>query len=380
MTIGSAQLKKYIEMMAQRRASDLFITADVPPSLKIDGKIQAVSEKALSSEEARKAIYSMMTGEQRQEFEDEKECNFAISSDELGRFRANVFQQQGQVGMVLRKIETIIPSVEHLGLPPLLNDLAMTKRGLILFVGTTGSGKSTSLAAMVGHRNRKGSGHILCIEDPIEFVHKPANCIITQREVGIDTESYSVALKNALRQTPDVVLIGEIRDRETMQQAMAFTETGHLCLTTLHASHAVHALERIINLFPKDLRHQVLMDLSLNLKAIIAQSLIPRRDQPGRLPVVETLVNTPLISDLINKGKLHEINSVMKKSAKYGMKTFDQGLYELYADGHISEKDALHYANSANEVRLMIKLGTRQNNNSLAVALDGVTLLDSDSE
>ncbi len=346
--------------VVDKKASDLFITAGRPPSIKVNGKILSVSEQVLSAEQAETIVLSIMDDKQRAEFNDKHECNFAISSEGVGRFRVSAFYQRGSIGMVLRRIETKIPTTAELTLPPILDDLAMTKRGLIIFVGATGTGKSTSLAAMVGHRNRNSTGHIITIEDPIEFVHQHEKCIVTQREVGIDTESFDVALRNTLRQAPDVILIGEIRTRETMQQAVTFAETGHLCLATLHANNANQALDRIQHFFPNEGHDQLWMDLSLNLKAMIAQQLIPTSDGKGRKAAIEILINTPLVSDLIRKGEVHQLKELMEKSTEHGMQTFDQALYELYIAGEISYEDALLYADSANNVRLKIKMGTTE--------------------
>jgi twitching motility protein PilU len=346
-----------LQLMVHKKASDLFITSGWSPSLKVNGTLQAVSKTKLSASQALEIVHGVMTDAQKEEFDTTNECQFAIQRPDVGRFRVSAFIQKDDAGMVLRRIESVIPTVEELGIPPILNDLAMTKRGLIIFVGATGTGKSTSLAAMVGHRNRNSSGHIITIEDPVEYVHDHAGCIITQREVGIDTESYEMALKNTLRQAPDVILIGEIRTRETMNHAIAFAETGHLCLSTLHANNANQALDRIIHFFPEEAHQQLFMDLSLNLKAMIAQQLIPTIDGKGRRPVIEILINTPLASDMIRKGDVHKLKELMKNSGEQGMNTFDQALYELYAKGDISYDDALLYADSSNEVRLMIKLG-----------------------
>ncbi len=366
-----------LKLMVHKKASDLFITAGMPPSLKIHGRIQPVAETALTPDQARETVLSVMNERQRREFEETKECNFAISASGVGRFRVSAFVQRNYAGMVLRRIETRIPTIEELHLPPVLKNLAMTKRGLVIFVGATGTGKSTSLAAMIGYRNQNSNGHIVTIEDPIEFVHQHAGCIVTQREVGIDTESYEVALRNTLRQAPDVILIGEIRSRETMDYAIQFAETGHLCLSTLHANNANQALDRIINFFPEDRRDQLLMDLSLNLKAIVAQQLIPTPDGKGRRVAVEVLINTPLAADMIRKGEIHKLKELMKRSTQQGMKTFDQALFELYQAGEITYEDALHHADSANEVRLMIKLGKRDPE-SLAQAAEGLSLVDPD--
>ena len=345
-----------LRALVAKKGSDLFITANFPPAMKVDGKMTPVSQQALSSGHTQMLARSIMNDRQAADFEAHKECNFAISPAGIGRFRVNVFMQQGQVGIVLRVITTAIPNFEDLQLPPVLKDVAMTKRGLVIFVGATGSGKSTSLAAMVGYRNENSYGHIITIEDPVEFVHPHKNCIVTQREVGVDTESWEAALKNTLRQAPDVILIGEIRDREVMEHAIAFSETGHLCLATLHANNANQAMDRIINFFPEDRRPQLLMDLSLNLKGVVSQRLIPLKEGKGRVPAVEVLLNSPLISDLIFKGEIHEIKEIMKKSRELGMQTFDQALFELYEQGSIGYEDALRFADSTNEVRLAIKL------------------------
>jgi len=366
-----------LKLMDQKKASDLFITAGLPPSMKVDGRITPITQSPLMPLETAEIVASMMTPAQRDEFEATHECNFAISESGVGRFRASAFYQRGQVGVVLRRIETYIPTIEELKLPPILKNLSMTKRGLIIFIGATGTGKSTSLAAMIGYRNKNGSGHIVTIEDPIEFVHNHQNCIITQRDVGIDTESYEVALKNTLRQAPDVILLGEVRDRETMKYAIAFAETGHLCLATLHANNANGAMDRIINFFPEDRRPQLFMDLSLNLKAFIAQQLIPRADGKGRRVCVEILLGTPLAHDLIRKGELHKLKDLMKQSRQQGMITFDQALFELYKTSEITYDDALHYADSANEVRLMIKLD-KGDIDQYAAAMEGIELVEED--
>lgn len=367
-----------LKLMVSKKASDLFITAGMPPSIKVNGKLKPVSQTTLTPDQARDIVYSVMNDNQRAEFERTNECNFAISASGVGRFRASAFVQRNFAGMVLRRIETRIPTIDELNLPPILKNLSMVKRGLVIFVGATGTGKSTSLASIIGYRNQNSTGHIITIEDPIEFVHQHAGCIITQREVGIDTSDYGVALKNTLRQAPDVILIGEVRSRETMDYAIAFAETGHLCLCTLHANNANQALDRIINFFPEDRRDQLFMDLSLNLKAIVAQQLLPRADGKGRRVAVEVLVNTPLAADLIRKGEVHKLKDLMKRSGQQGMRTFDQALYELYSNNEISYDDALQYADSANEVRLMIKLG-KGDPEKFAEAMDGVSLLDEKS-
>jgi twitching motility protein PilU len=349
-----------LKLMKHKKASDLFITAGVAPSIKVDGRIQAITSQSLTPEQAREFCYGIMNEEQRKQFEKTNECNFAIHPKEIGRFRVNVFMQQSYVGMVLRTIETDIPQIEELKLPKVIRDIAMTRRGLVIFVGGTGSGKSTSLAAMIGYRNDHSYGHIVTIEDPIEFVHAHKNCIITQREVGVDTESFEIALRNAMRQAPDVILIGEIRTRETMDMAVVFAETGHLCLATLHANNTYQALDRIINFFPEDRRDQLLMDLSLNLKAIVSQRLIPRQGSKGRVPAVEVMINSPLIADLILKGKVNELREIIAKSGEAGMQTFDQSLFNLYDSDLITYEDALRNADSVNDLRLRIKLESKR--------------------
>ena len=345
-----------LKAMVAKKGSDLFITTGFPPAIKLDGKMTPVASQQLTMQHTSDLTRAMMNDKQAQEFEGTKECNFAINPGGIGRFRVNAFMQMGRIGMVLRTITTAIPKFEDLNLPPVLKDVVMTKRGLIIMVGGTGSGKSTSLAAMVGYRNENSYGHIITIEDPVEYVHEHKNCVITQREVGVDTDSWHAALKNTLRQAPDVILIGEIRDRETMDYAIAFAETGHLCMATLHANSANQALDRIINFFPEERKHQVLMDLSLNIRALVSQRLIPKKDSKGRAAAVEIMLNSPLISDLIFKGEVHEIKEIMKKSKELGMQTFDQHLFDLYEGGQISYEDALRNADSVNELRLMIKL------------------------
>jgi twitching motility protein PilU len=367
-----------LKLMVHKNASDLFITAGIPPSMKINGKIMPVVKGSLTPDQAKQIVYSIMNQDQINEFENTHECNFALSRSGIGRFRVNVFQQRNQAGMVLRKIETVIPTFEQLNLPMLLKDLAMTKRGIILFVGGTGTGKSTSLASMVDYRNANSHGHIITIEDPIEYVHHHKGCIVTQREVGIDTRTFDDALVNTLRQAPDVILIGEIRHPETMDHAIAFAETGHLCLATLHANNANQAMDRIINFFPEERRPQLLMDLSLNLKAIVSQRLIPMASGEGRRAAIEILINTPLMADLILKGEVHEMKSLMKKSGEQGMKTFDQALFELFRDGVITQEEALRNADSPNEVRLMIKLAEQGGIDELGTSLDGLTLESTD--
>ena len=345
-----------LRLMSQKKGSDLFITAGFPPAIKIDGKINPVSNQTLSAQHTAELARSIMNDRQAADFEATKECNFAISPSGIGRFRVNALVQQGRVAVVCRTINMTIPNLDELGLPPVIKDIGMTKRGLIIFVGGTGTGKTTSLAAMVDYRNTNSYGHIITIEDPIEYVHDHKNCIVTQREVGIDTDSWEAALKNTLRQAPDVILMGEIRDRETMEHAVAFAETGHLCMATLHANSANQALDRIINFFPEERRPQLLMDLSLNLRAMVSQRLLPKKDGKGRVAAVEIMLNSPLISDLIFKGEIHEIKEIMKKSRELGMQTFDQALFDLYEAGKITYEDALRNADSVNDLRLQIKL------------------------
>jgi twitching motility protein PilU len=374
-----SDFQKLLKMMIRKEASDLFITAGLPPSLKIHGTIAPVSESPLNADQVRKLAWSLMNDHQREEFEETQECNFAIAPPDTGRFRVNVFQQKNHVGIVLRRIKTEIPTFAELEIPETLAALSMAKRGLVIIVGATGTGKSSTLAAMIGHRNRNSRGHIITVEDPIEYVHEHGGCIVTQREVGVDTATFEAALRNTLRQAPDVILIGEIRTRETMEHAIAFAETGHLCLTTLHANNANQALDRILNFFPKDRREQTLLDLSLNLKAIIGQQLIPTADQQSRCVAVEILINTPLVSQMIRDGNVAELKNVMSKSNQQGMITFDQALYELYKAKKISYEDALHHADSANELRLMIKLGQKAGLKKMQDSLSGVTLVDVDN-
>ena len=368
-----------LKLMVHKNASDLFITAGVAPTMKVHGKLSPVSQATLTPAQSRDIIHAIMSPQQREDFEKHHECQFAISASGIGRFRVSAFYQRNHAGMVLRKIETVIPTIEELSLPPIIQDIAMTKRGLVLFVGATGSGKSTSMAAMLGFRNQNSTGHIVSIEDPIEFIHQHAGCIVTQREVGIDTESFEVALRNTLRQAPDVILIGEVRTRETMDLAIAFAETGHLCLATLHANNANQALDRIINFFPDDRRNQLLMDLSLNLKAMIAQQLIPVPDGKRRCLVTEILINSPLVSDLIRRGEIHSLKPLMAKSRHEGMHTFDQSLFKHYREGSIAYEDAINHADSANELRLMIKLSeTESDAHTLSAGMDGVTIEEAD--
>jgi twitching motility protein PilU len=349
-------MRDLLTLMVEKKGSDLFITRDFPPAIKIDGKVTPVSKTKLTQENTKALAYAVMNDRQIKEYEATKECNFAISPTGIGRFRCNGFIQQGACGLVLRTIETEVPNVDKLGLPAVLKEIIMTKRGLVIMVGGTGSGKSTSLAAMIDHRNANSYGHIITIEDPIEYVHPHKNCIIMQREVGVDTDDWDIALKNTLRQAPDVILLGEIRDRQTMEFGIAFAETGHLAVATLHANSSNQALDRIINFFPEERRQQLLMDLSLNLRAVISQRLLKKSDGKGRVAAIEILMNSPLISDLILKGEVHGIKEIMARSNEMGMKTFDQALFDLYEADLISFDDALRNADSQNELRLRIKL------------------------
>jgi twitching motility protein PilU len=373
--MDQGQAEKFVfdllRMMLAKNASDLFITNGFPPALKVDGKVTPVTNQTLTNQQCKEIARSIMNDKQAAEFDATKECNFAIGLPNVARFRVNAFIQRGAVGLVFRTITTKIPKLEELGLPDVLKEIAMTKRGLVIFVGATGSGKSTSLAAMVGYRNENSYGHIITIEDPIEFVHDHRNCIVTQREVGVDTENWFAALKNTLRQAPDVILIGEIRDRETMDYAIAFAETGHLCLATLHANSTNQALDRIINFFPEERRQQLLMDLSLNAKAFVSQRLIPKKESKGRVPAVEVMLNSPLISDLIFKGEVHEIKEIMAKSRELGMQTFDQALFDLHEADMITYEDTLRNADSVNDIRLKIKLeGKESKDKDLSAGLD----------
>ena len=365
-----------LRLMLSRNGSDLFITADFPPAIKVDGKITKVSNQALTGNHTLALARSIMNDKQVAEFERTKECNFAVAPPALGRFRVNTFIQQGKVGMVMRVVPQAIPTLDGLGMPAVLKDIALTKRGLVVFVGATGSGKSTTQAAMIDWRNEHSFGHIITVEDPVEFVHPHKNCVVTQREVGLDTDSWQAALKNALRQAPDVILMGEIRDRETMDLALAFAETGHLCLATLHANSANQALDRVINFFPEDRRTQLLMDLSLNLKAFVSQRLVPKQSGVGRIAAVEIMLNSPLISDLIFKGEVAEIKEIMKKSRNLGMQTFDQALFDLFEGEHITYEDALRNADSVNDLRLQIKLHSqRARSKDLAAGTENLTIV-----
>lgn len=371
-----------LKMMLEKEGSDLFITAGFPPAMKLHGKMTPMSKTPLTPEQSQMLVRSVMNDKQVKEFEATMECNFAISPASVGRFRVNAFIQQGHSGMVLRTITSEIPDFDKLGLPPVLKDVVLAKNGLVLLVGGTGSGKSTSLAAMLGVRNKQTHGHIITIEDPVEYVHPHQGCLITQREVGVDTDSWEIALKNTLRQAPNVILIGEIRDRETMEHAIQFAETGHLCLSTLHANSANQAMDRIINLFPEEKRQQLLMDLSFNLKSIVAQRLLPRKGG-GRVAAIEILLKSPLISDLIFKGEVHEIKSIMQKSKELGMQTFDMHLFELYEGGLITYEDALRFADSANELRLKIKLEgaeAKKSGGTLGEEAAGLELIDKEED
>ncbi|MCB5190315.1 PilT/PilU family type 4a pilus ATPase [Methylobacillus arboreus] len=378
--MDQGQAEKFVfdllRLMLGKKASDLFITAGFPPAMKIDGKMMPVTQQALTAQQAREIARAIMNDKQAAEFEASRECNFAIGMPGVARFRVNAFVQRGSVGLVFRTITTKIPRLEELGLPEILKEVAQAKRGLVIFVGGTGSGKSTSLAAMVGYRNENSHGHIITIEDPIEFVHEHKNCIITQREIGVDTDNWQTALKNTLRQAPDVILIGEIRDRETMDYAIAFAETGHLCMATLHANSTNQALDRIINFFPEERRHQLLMDLSLNVQAFVSQRLIARKGTTGRVAAMEIMINSPLISDLIFKGEVHEIKEIIAKSRELGMQTFDQSLFVLHEADLISYEDALRNADSVNDLRLRIKLeGKDAKDKDLSAGLDNLGIV-----
>ncbi len=373
---ASKFINDLLRLMLSRKGSDLFLTAEFPPAIKVDGKVTKVSPQALSAQHTLQLARAIMNDSQAADFERNKECNFAISPSGIGRFRVNAFMQQGAVGLVLRTIPAQLPTIASLELPEVLREVVQTKRGLVIVVGATGSGKSTTLAAMIDERNETTYGHIVTVEDPIEFVHPHKNCIVTQREIGLDTNTWEAALKNSLRQAPDVILMGEIRDRESMEHAVAFAETGHLCMATLHANSANQALDRIINFFPEDRRAQLLMDLSLNLRALISQRLLPRREGKGRVPAVEIMLNTPLISDLIFKGEVAEIKELMKRSREQGMQTFDQSLFDLYEEGRVTYEDALRNADSVNDLRLQIKLNSeRARGGDIAEGTEHLTIL-----
>ena len=373
---ASKFINDLLKLMVSRNGSDLFITGEFPPAMKVDGKVTKVSSQPLNAGHTLALARAIMNDKQAAEFERTKECNFAISPPGVGRFRVNAFIQQGKVGMVMRVIPAVLPTIDGLGVPQVLKEVVMAKRGLAILVGATGSGKSTTLAAMVDWRNEQSFGHIITIEDPVEFVHPHKNCVVTQREVGLDTDSWAAALKNTLRQAPDVILMGEVRDRETMEHAIAFAETGHLCLCTLHANSANQALDRIINFFPEERRAQLLMDLSLNLRAMVSQRLIPKQDSKGRSAVVEVMLNTPLISDLIFKGDVSEIKEIMKKSRNLGMQTFDQALFDAFESNAITYEDALRNADSVNDLRLQIKLNSqRAKSVDLAAGTEGFAII-----
>lgn len=369
-----------VNYMAKKNASDLFLTVDLPPCLKVNGAVMPISKTKLGQSDCEKLVLSTMNFEKKEEFKKRKELNFAIRSETAGRFRASAFYQRGEIGMVLRRIETQIPSPDSLLLPPILKELVMNKRGIIIFVGATGTGKSTSLAALVGHRNKNSRGHIVSIEDPIEFVHQHQGCIITQREVGVDTESFEMALKNTLRQAPDVILIGEIRTPETMQHAITFAETGHLVLATLHANNANQALDRISHFFPSDRHSQMWMDLSLNMRGIVAQQLVPTIDGHGRRAAIEILLNTPLVADTIRKGEVHKLKEIMGNSTEHGMQTFDQALYDLYTQEQISYENAIAHADSKNDLRLMIKMQSDNHIQELGASADSLSIEQSESD
>jgi twitching motility protein PilU len=368
-----------LRKMVERDGSDLFLTSGFPPAIKVDGTIHKATDTPLSTDQATMMVRSIMNDKQIKEFDATKECNFAIAPQGIGRFRVSAFVQQGMVGAVLRTITTEIPTLEDLDLPPILKDIVMNKRGLCIVVGGTGSGKSTTLAAMIGHRNENSRGHIISIEDPVEYVHPHRGCVITQREVGVDTETWHAALKNTLRQAPDVILIGEIRDKETMEYGIQFAETGHLCLATLHANSANQALDRIINFFPEERRQQLLMDLSLNTKAFVSQRLIPRVGGIGRVAAMEILLNTPLIQDLIFKGEVGQIKEIMAKSTRLGMQTFDQALFALYEDAVISYEEAMRNADSKNELRLRIKLESKRDSSIADHQSESLRIMEEDT-
>ena len=368
-----------LKKMVEKEGSDLFLTCGFPPAIKVDGSIHKATDTPLTADQAAMMVRSIMNDKQIKEFDATKECNFAIAPQGIGRFRVSAFIQQGMVGAVLRTITTEIPTLEGMDLPPILKDVVMNKRGLVIVVGGTGSGKSTTLAAMIGHRNENSKGHIVSIEDPVEFVHPHKGCVITQREVGVDTETWHAALKNTLRQAPDVILIGEIRDRETMQYGIQFSETGHLCLATLHANSANQALDRIINFFPEERRSQLLMDLSLNTKAFVSQRLIPRESGVGRIAAMEIMLNSPFIADLIFKGEVGQIKEIMAKSTRLGMQTFDQSLFTLYEEGTISYEEAMRNADSKNELRLRIKLESKRESSNDDRQSESLKIMEEDS-
>ncbi len=373
-------MQDLLRRMVDRKGSDLFITASFPPAIKVDGEVRPQTEQALSPEQSAVLVRSIMNDRQTREFDATKEANFAIAPPGIGRFRVSAFQQQGHTGCVIRQINSKIPTIEELELPPILKDIVMSKRGLVIVVGATGSGKSTTLASMVGYRNEKTRGHIVTIEDPVEYVHQHRGCVVTHREVGVDTESWHTALKNTLRQAPDVIMIGEIRDRETMEYGIQFAETGHLVLATLHANSSNQALDRIINFFPEEKREQLLMDLSLNIRAMVSQRLVPREKAEGRIAAMEIMIGTPLISDLIFRGEVAKIKEVMSRSNRLGMKTFDQALFELFEAGQISYEEGLRNADSKNELRLRIKLESKREDRLQAEASSTLRIVDESNE
>jgi twitching motility protein PilU len=376
---ATRMMQTLLKKMVAKEGSDLFITAGFPPAIKIDGEIHKAAEQSLTPAQSAVIVRAIMNDKQAKQFDATQECNFAIFPQGIGRFRVSAFVQQGQVGAVIRRIVTEIPTVEDLGLPLTLNDVVMTKRGLVILVGATGSGKSTTLAAMIGYRNANSRGHIVTIEDPIEYMHPHNRCVVTQREVGVDTESWHAALKNTLRQAPDVILIGEIRDKETMEFGIQFAETGHLCLATMHANNANQALDRVINFFPHEKRNQLLMDLSLNIRAIVSQRLLPRESGTGRIAAVEIMLQTPLISDLIFRGEIAALKDVMKKSDRLGMQTFDQALFDLFERGIISYEDALKNADSKNEIRLRVKLESKRAATDPMAVAEGLDLVEEET-
>ena len=374
-------MRDLLKLLVEKGGSDLFITVGFPPAMKVHGKMTPISKTELTAENTKACVYAVMSDKHLKEYEATKECNFAVAPVGIGRFRANAFIQQSYCGLVMRVIETDVPNLDKLGLPEVLKDIVMTKNGLVIMVGGTGSGKSTSLAAMVDYRNANSYGHIITIEDPIEYVHPHKNCIIMQREVGVDTDDWEIALKNTLRQAPDVILLGEIRDKETMEFGIAFAETGHLAMATLHANSSNQALDRIINFFSEERKQQLLMDLSLNLKAVISQRLLKTVDGKGRAAAIEILLNSPLISDLILKGEVHEIKNIMSKSNELGMKTFDQALFDLYEADKVTLEDALRNADSMNELRLRIKLeGKAAKDKDALDGLEHLSLEESEEE
>jgi twitching motility protein PilU len=369
-------IEDWLQLVHDEKGSDLFITADAPPCIKVNGKIRAISTEVLLPDEVREIVLGIMNKKQLREFTDTLECQFAIALGDEVRFRVSAFYQQGNVGMVCRRIETTIPTFDELGLPDLLTDLSLAKRGIVLFVGATGTGKSTSLAAMVGYRNQRMSGHIITVEDPIEYVHFHRKSLVTQREVGIDTDSFEVALRNTLRQAPDVIMIGEVRTRETMEYAITFAETGHLVFCTLHANNANQALDRILHFFPEEAKEQVLLDLSFNMKAIVAQQLVPSADQTRRWAAVEILLATPLVQERIRNGEISELKKIMSESNHHGMVTFDQCLFRMYQEGKITYDEAIRHADSANEVRLAVKMSEGGDADTLVAGLRDVEVLE----